>query len=421
MPILTGTVPTYQPVTPRPEPLGFDTAPVRFRPEPFNASARVPALQRFGTRHRSRTLPGCSPLDKHVCMVVHDASVEEEIVVVVDSGADASCLPYAWGHVGSDGGDNFEGCRDAQGNPLHAQQTREAVISFGDVSFRENWLLSSVTSPLFCVGKLKWNIWRDEDDNPFLCNKDHTIQVPLFYRHNSLHARGMIRCVTSASKEHRSLQFLEHRSLQFQEHRSLQSQEHRPLQFQVPSSLQQQVQPEHVPGQALAEPAASSPAIRALELYGSWFMLDRSFVEMAAGLYANKCTTDTFVDCTVALPNVATQYRTTLVNRPNGWILHALNEDMSSLARPEAKLEGLAAIDRLYEIITIASTYKVDIRTLFPDDPESRVEPELVLRDASDDDPMMPEGGPEGQDGLPGEAPPEQGEADAVEDDGVHP
>ena len=44
-----------------------------------------------------------------------------------------------------------------------------------------------------------------------------------------------------------------------------------------------------------------------------------------------------------------------------------------------------------------------------------------MLRDASDDDPMMPEGGPEGQDGLPGEEPPEQGEADAVEDDGVHP
>ena len=161
---------------------------------------------------------------------------------MVDSGADASCLPYAWGHVGSDGGANFEGYRDAQGNALHAQQTREAVISFGDVSFRENWLLSSVTSPLFCVGKLKWNIWHDEDDNPFLCNKDHSIQVPLFYRHNSLHARGMIRCVTSASKEHRSLQFPEHRSLQFpehrslqpQEHRSLQSQEHRPLSFQVP-------------------------------------------------------------------------------------------------------------------------------------------------------------------------------------------
>ena len=417
-------VPTYQPVTPRPEPLGFDPSLVRFRPEPFKAATRVPALQRFGSRQRTRKVSGCSPLHKHVCMVVHDANVEEEIEVVVDSGADASCLPYAWGHVGSDGGANLEGYRDAQGNPLHAHQTREAVISFGDVSFREKWLLSSVTSPLFCVGKLKWNIWHDEDDNPFLCNKDHTIQVPLFYRHNSLHARGMIRCVTSASTEHRSLQFPEHRPLQSQEHRSLQSQEHRPLQFQVPSSLQ--VQPGHVTDQGLAESLASSPAIRAIELYGSWFMLDSSFVEMAAGLYANKCTTDTFVDCTVALPNVAIQYRTTLVNRPNGWILHALNEDMSALERPEAKLEGLAAIDRLYEIITIASTYKVDIRTLFPDNPESRVEPELVLRDASDDDPMLPEGGPEGQDGLPGEEAPEQGEAAAAEaaaaeDDGDHP
>ena len=158
-------------------------------------------------------------------------------------------------------------------------------------------------------------------------------------------------------------------------------------------------------------------------------MLGGSFVEMAAGLYANKYTTDTFVECTVALPNVAIQHRTTLVNRPSGWILHALNEDTSSLAHPEAKLEGLAAIDRLYEVITIASTYKVDIRALFPDDPDPRVEPELVLRDASDDDPTLPEGGleggpegcPAGQDGLPGEEPPEQGEAKAAEDNGDHP
>ena len=34
----------------------------------------------------------CSHLDKHVCMVVHEASAEEEIEVGVDSGADASRL-----------------------------------------------------------------------------------------------------------------------------------------------------------------------------------------------------------------------------------------------------------------------------------------------------------------------------------------
>ena len=55
----------------------------------------------------------------------------------------STCLPYAWGHVGSDGEPTLKGIVMPQ-EILCAQQTREAVISFGDVSFRENWLLSSV-------------------------------------------------------------------------------------------------------------------------------------------------------------------------------------------------------------------------------------------------------------------------------------
>ena len=130
-------VANYQPLSPRPDPVGFDHTPRRFRPEPFCAATRVPAVQRFATRPRSSKVSGFNQVDKRACMVVHSANVEEEIEVVVDSGADASCLPYAWGHVGSDGGANFEGYRDAQGNPLRAQKTREALISFGDVSFRK--------------------------------------------------------------------------------------------------------------------------------------------------------------------------------------------------------------------------------------------------------------------------------------------
>ena len=44
-------VPIYQPLNPRPEPLGLDHAPVRFRPEPFISATRA-TVQRFATRRR---------------------------------------------------------------------------------------------------------------------------------------------------------------------------------------------------------------------------------------------------------------------------------------------------------------------------------------------------------------------------------
>ena len=57
----------------------------------------------------------------------------------------------------------------------------------------------------------------------------------------------------------------------------------------------------HMQGQVSAMPPVQAPAIRAIELYGSWFMIDSSFVEMAAGLYANECTTDSFFLCDAKL------------------------------------------------------------------------------------------------------------------------
>ena len=118
-----------------------------------------------------------------------------DVQVVVDSGSDASCLPVSWASVGCAGGKDPNTFKDAQGNPITGSQTRMAVLKIGDVSFKERWLLSSVTQPLFSVGKLmkqEWNIVHDHDRVPHLTSPDGQVRLPLYYQRNSLRASGVI-------------------------------------------------------------------------------------------------------------------------------------------------------------------------------------------------------------------------------------
>ncbi|CAE7322877.1 GIP [Symbiodinium sp. KB8] len=120
-----------------------------------------------------------------------------DIEVVVDSGADASCLSMSWAQIGKSGGADKQWYRDAQGNRIAGRETRTATIEIGGVKFREQWLLSTVTQPLFCVGKLMkkngWDIVHDTDKIPHLTSPDGNVRVPMFYKNYSLRAKGFIR------------------------------------------------------------------------------------------------------------------------------------------------------------------------------------------------------------------------------------
>ena len=237
-----------------------------------------------------------------------------DIEVVVDSGSDASCLPLSWGDIVKSGGADSQWYRDAQGNRISGREMRTATIEIAGVKFREHWLLSSVTQPLFCVGKLMkkngWDIIHDSDRVPHLTSPDGKVRVPMFYKNYSLHAKGFIRGVTASE----------------------------------------------------ADP---EPAVRALEVSGPWLDLSDEFHEVAPLVYARRDYCDCFVDCAVALSvphlSLGVQYRTTLVQDGSGWNVIELNQDLSLLEQPEAEFEP----KQMRQVITIASCDKIDVDVLF--------------------------------------------------------
>ena len=88
---------------------------------------------------------------------------------------------------------------DAQGNPIRVAGTRLASVRFGNVSFRENFIISPVTTPLICLGHLLRAAWGVENDGhrQWLVKGSHCIPVEL--RGNSVVGRGQICVLQDAS------------------------------------------------------------------------------------------------------------------------------------------------------------------------------------------------------------------------------
>ena len=53
---------------------------------------------------------------------------------------------------------------DAQGNALHVDSTRLAKVQFGDVTFREKFIVSGVTTPLLSLGNIMRSGWSIHND-----------------------------------------------------------------------------------------------------------------------------------------------------------------------------------------------------------------------------------------------------------------
>ena len=124
------------------------------------------------------------------------SSCMDECDVILDSGADTSALPPKYAAVGI-GGPKLDTCFvDAQGTPLNVQTTRLANIQFGDVIFRERFIMSDVTCPLLSLGNVLRAGWSvvHVDGVPCLTKGDKQIEV--LFKNNSLRARGQISVVS---------------------------------------------------------------------------------------------------------------------------------------------------------------------------------------------------------------------------------
>ena len=90
--------------------------------------------------------------------------------VILDSGADTSVLPLRYGSIGEVGPAPNTVFVDAQGRPLAVVSTRVATLQFGDVAFKEKFIVSDVATPLVALGHIiraGWNLVQG-DSSPCL-------------------------------------------------------------------------------------------------------------------------------------------------------------------------------------------------------------------------------------------------------------
>ncbi|CAE7239270.1 unnamed protein product [Symbiodinium sp. CCMP2592] len=188
--------------------------------------------------------------------------VEEVTEVVLDSGADESCLPYAYAGVGCKASTNQRAnFSDAQGNPLRAYGWRYAqVILDNGVTSRERFLVTDVTSPLLACGKLYKAGWSVQHENNELVLSKGSRKVPVRFRHNSLVVDGSIRTVTSK------------------------------------------------PSDGFVRAVSLNPVLESMVNKGNEF-----FEELIPGVQGLKCESDAYLDVSLYLPMEGMQYRTTLV------------------------------------------------------------------------------------------------------------
>ena len=105
-------------------------------------------------------------------------------------------LPLSYSSVGTAGPAPSSTYVDAQGCPLDVATTRIATLQFGDVAFKEKFIIADVTTPLVALGHIIRSGWSlvQSELGPCLVKGDHSIQV--LYKNNSLRARGSISKVS---------------------------------------------------------------------------------------------------------------------------------------------------------------------------------------------------------------------------------
>ena len=103
------------------------------------------------------------------------------VEIVLDSGADGSVLPLEYATVGEPDRETGDFCYvDAQGKPIAVKTVRVAELHFGNVAFKERFIVAKVTTPLISMGRLLRSGWSVANG-----------------KRNSLCAYGNIRMMTS--------------------------------------------------------------------------------------------------------------------------------------------------------------------------------------------------------------------------------
>ena len=246
-------------------------------------------------------------ITSHVRMVNDDSQGPDDIVL--DSGADVSALPLCYSGVGTPVSHDGSMFVDAQGNALHVDSTRLAKVRFGDVTFKEKFIVSGVTTPLLSLGNIMRSGWSICNDGTSQWLMKDDMWIPLFLKRNSLCAKGFIQLIQDADS--------------------------------VASSV-------------------STQAIRAVSLSGPLSNLRPGWNRLSDQFYAIMTKSPTFVDSTLAPSPSLMWFRTTLIKVNGAWHVAEFAADVGQMNDLEC---GMVRTD-ISDVLTLAHNYVVDLGAL---------------------------------------------------------
>ena len=218
---------------------------------------------------------------------------EVQMEVILDSGADLSCLPMALGSTGVKGPSAGRiAVRDAQGGRLPVNRTRDVEFSLKahdgrEVVWKERCIVTSVTQPLLALGKMMRGGWIPTQDEfgMFLRHEDSGLMVPIDFRGNSLMVHATLRRVLGDEEEQASEVYVRYTS--------------------------------------------AGPSQELIDASFGWQTLESS------GHFVWRGQSDRFIDPTTLVP-ITWPNRTTLVYAEGGWIMLEHCVDWLQLADPTA-------------------------------------------------------------------------------------
>ena len=248
---------------------------------------------------------------QHVRVVIDELSDDSFMPcdVILDSGADISVLPLHYSGIGEVGPAPDTTFVDAQGCPLAVESTRIATLQFGNVAFREKFIIADVTTPLVALGHIIRAGWSlvQHDGGPCLVKDDKSIEV--LYKNNSLCAKGTISMISQV------------------------------------------------------EPKDALPSVRAVQLGIALRTLRPGWNKLNPQLFAIKTTLPKFVDTTTTPSDELVWLRTTLVCREGGtWEVVEFCEAIGDL--PAGIDEEIHFPRTVLEVVTLAHKYALPAEDL---------------------------------------------------------
>ena len=284
--------------------------------------------------------------------VIHEVE-GADLEVILDSGADISCLPAELGWLGTKGTGAKMKVSDAQAGILPVKQRRDVEFIVETrpgrpVLWKEKCVVTSVTQPLLAMGKFMRAGWFPAKDSQgmYLRHGATGTEVPINFKRNSLMVQARLRRITESEEAHAQASQVttEAQAQAAQVIAEAQAQadqvttEAQAQAAQVTTGAQAQaaqvttgIQAQAAPGHVQVRYTSAVPSQELVDASYGWQTLESAGHFVWRGLSAN------FIDPSLLVP-LTWPYRSTLVYTERGWKILELCVAWQNLRNPVAAL-----------------------------------------------------------------------------------